>query len=119
MHPERWQQIDQLFHSALGQEPNRRAAFLVRECAGDESLRSEVEALISSHEQAENFIETPASDLAAELLAKGQTGLAAGRGVRPYPGVSLLGVGREGGVYIAQEPSPGRHVAPHIPPPPV
>src|SRR5256885_16865916 len=102
MHPERWQQIDQLFHSALGQEPNRRAAFLVRECAGDESLRSEVEALISSHEQAESFIETPASDLAAELLAKGQTGLAAGQAVGPYRIVSVPGGGGVGEVYLAQ-----------------
>jgi hypothetical protein len=33
MRPERWQQIDQLFHLALEQEPNRRATFLARECA--------------------------------------------------------------------------------------
>ena len=71
MQPERWKQIDQLFHSALEQEPDRRVAFLLQECGGDESLRREVEALIASHERAEGFIETPASDLAAELFAKG------------------------------------------------
>ena len=48
MRPERWRQIDQLFHLALEQEPYRRATFLARECAGDESLRSEVEAFLST-----------------------------------------------------------------------
>ena len=83
MQPERWQQIDQLFHSALEQEPDRRAGFLAQKCGADESLRNEVEILLDSHEQAENFIETPASDLAAALLAKGQTGLVAGQAVGP------------------------------------
>src|SRR6267143_1952574 len=81
MQPERWQQIDQLFHSALEQEPNRRLGFLLQECPSDESLRREVEALIASHEQAAGFIETPASDLAAELLAKGRSGLVEGQAV--------------------------------------
>ena len=84
MQPERWLQIDQLFHSALEQEPNRRVAFLQQECGGNESLRREVEALIASHEQAEDFIEIPASDIAAELLAKGQTELVAGQSIGPY-----------------------------------
>jgi serine/threonine-protein kinase len=69
MDPERWQQIDQLFHSALKCEPAARAAFLERACAGDEALRREVESLIGSHEQPDSFIESPAADLAAELLA--------------------------------------------------
>src|SRR5438105_3877611 len=83
MHPERWQQIDQLFHSALAREPNDRAVFIAEACSGDESLRSEIEALISSHEQAESFIETSASDLAAELLAQGQAGISVGQSSTP------------------------------------
>ena len=39
MKPERWQQLDKLFHSALQHEPAERAAFLDEACAGDESLR--------------------------------------------------------------------------------
>jgi len=69
MNPERWQQIDQLFHSALERDPGARAAFLAQACTGDEALRLEVESLIGSHEQSDSFIEAPAADLAAELLA--------------------------------------------------
>jgi len=46
MTPERWQQIDQLFHAALGYEPAQRPGFLVSECGGDEELRLEVERIV-------------------------------------------------------------------------
>jgi hypothetical protein len=32
MTPERWQQIDQLFHAALSREPAQRASFLAGAC---------------------------------------------------------------------------------------
>ena len=59
MEPERWRQIDQLFHLALGKQPDERELFLADLCAGDAGLQKEVEDLISSHEQAEEFIESP------------------------------------------------------------
>ena len=84
MQPERWQQIDNLFHQALEHDPIQRASFLSEACLGDESLQREVESLISSHERAQSFIETPASGLAAELLAKGRTGLEVGQSVGQF-----------------------------------
>ncbi|MCA1623906.1 MAG: hypothetical protein LC778_08930, partial [Acidobacteria bacterium] len=69
MTPERWEEIKRLFHASLEHEPAQRPAFLARACADDGPLRHEVESLLASHEQAESFIETPASDVAAELLA--------------------------------------------------
>lgn len=111
MQPERWQQIDNLFHLALAQDPNRRGTFLVQECAGDNTLRSEVEALLASHDQAQSFIESPASDLAAELIAKDQTTLVAGQTVGAYKIVSLLGIGGMGEVYLAQDTNLRRQVA--------
>ena len=48
MTPERWQQVKELFNSALEREQNQRSAFLAQACGDDEYLRSEVESLLSS-----------------------------------------------------------------------
>jgi|GEM_PF-3025036 len=65
MTPERWQRVREIFQSALEREPSQRAAFLAGACAGDEALRRQVDSLIASHEQAENFIEAPVFEKAA------------------------------------------------------
>ena len=43
MTSERWQRVEQLYHAALNRDASQRAAFLDGACAGDESLRQEVE----------------------------------------------------------------------------
>jgi hypothetical protein len=37
--PERWQRVEELFHSALKLEETQRAGFLKQTCEGDEALR--------------------------------------------------------------------------------
>src|SRR6476619_3222826 len=101
MQPERWQQIDRLFHLALEKERDERGMFLTDACAGDEVLRKQIEDLIASHEQSDDFIENPAFDLAAEMLNKGRPGLQAGDQVGPYEIQSILGIGGMGEVYLA------------------
>ena len=79
MTPERWQQIDQLFHSALERHSSERAVFLSQACAGDDSLRSEVESLIESHEQSDSFIEASAAGITPLNVYRGPCAASAPR----------------------------------------
>src|SRR5207245_8269384 len=60
MEPERWGQVEQIFHAALQVEESRRGELVRQSCAGDEDLRREVESLLAHHSEAGSFIETPA-----------------------------------------------------------
>jgi hypothetical protein len=48
-----------VFTEALKVPVQERAAFLERACAGDESLRHEVEALLRAHDRLGNFLNEP------------------------------------------------------------
>jgi len=70
MEPERWQKIERLYYSALNEEKSERATFLEQACGGDVSLRRAVDLLLAQHEKDDNFLETPAVEVAAEYLAR-------------------------------------------------
>jgi hypothetical protein len=62
MTPERWQQIERVFHEALTRDVAGRAAFLADACAGDEPLRQDVESLLAQEAPAGSFLSGPALD---------------------------------------------------------
>jgi non-specific serine/threonine protein kinase/serine/threonine-protein kinase len=101
MTPERWQQVKDLFGSALGETPAQRAAFLASACGGDDDLRTQVESMIAAHEQDGDFIEAPAFERAMGLFAGGPAEAVAGRHVGPYKIARELGHGGMGAVYLA------------------
>jgi len=74
MKPERWQRVQELYHSALKVAACERAEFLKGHCKDDEELRTEVESLLSYENSALEFIESPAFDLAAKLIAVDEAG---------------------------------------------
>jgi serine/threonine protein kinase/Tfp pilus assembly protein PilF len=111
MKAERWKRINDLFQSAVERAPGERAAFLDEACRGDEGLRGEVESLLTSHDQAENFIELPAFEVAPELVTRDRTGALVGKVIGHYRIESLIGVGGMGEVYLARDERLGRKAA--------
>lgn len=72
MKPERWDEINRLYHSALELEPGDRAAFVKQACGGDESLQKEVLSLIGRPPEVKDLLEYPAIEEAAKGLAGDQ-----------------------------------------------
>jgi len=111
MKPERWQQIERLYHAALERKPAERAAFLREACAGEDAVRSEIESLLGYQEKAEQFIEAPAFEVAAKRMAEDQVNSMVGRQLGSYKILSQLGAGGMGEVYLAEDTRLKRKVA--------
>jgi len=112
MNNERWQEVERLYHSTLAKDANERAAFLAQACAGDETLRREVESLIALEPHAKEFIESPAVEVVAGMMAREHPAqIAAGDRFNQYRIISHLGAGGMGEVYLAEDTSLRRKVA--------
>jgi len=96
--PEKWDQVKELFALALEREPQERSRFLLHACAGDDSLRTEIESLLSSFDGAATFLEDCPS---ADLLSV-QSPAMAGKIIGPYRIIREIGQGGMAVVYLAE-----------------
>jgi hypothetical protein len=96
MTPERWQQIDHLFHETRLVSLGCARAFWPLLARKTKRCGWKWNRLLSSHDGAEHFIETPAGDVAAELLGSRPSSFEPGLKIENYRIVRLLGTGGMG-----------------------
>ena len=96
---ERYQQLKELFQSALECAANERMEFLDKACNGDASLRAELEELIAAHKQ-EGYLDAPTPASNGALTDRPDETME-GRRIGPYKILRELGHGGMGAVYLA------------------
>jgi eukaryotic-like serine/threonine-protein kinase len=111
MTPAQLQTIEEIYRAALDQEPDQVGAFLDKACKDDEVLRHKVEALLSSRQQADGFIESSAVSLAAKLIQNGHGQSLVGYTIGHYKICESIGSGGMGEVYLATDTVAGRKAA--------
>src|SRR5436190_24025920 len=109
MTPERWKQIEALYHAASALPAADRSAYLANACPDDESLQREVERLLSQPLSSEGMLAGHARDVVAGIAPNPSA--MTGRTLGGYEMQALIGVGGMGEVYLARDLKLGREVA--------
>ena len=86
MNPERWREVEKLYHAALERASGERAGFLQEACHDDQELRSEVESLLAQEtSNSAGLIDRPVWEARANFLNSATiTQLSGGNQIGPY-----------------------------------
>ena len=106
MHPQRWEQIEQLFEAARQQPADHRAEFLRQSCPDEPELCAEVLTLLKAADTGDSFL-----DGAALASTSEHPVLKAGEKVDSFEILALIAKGGMGEVYRARDLRLQRDVA--------
>src|SRR5208282_3534085 len=101
--------VGAIFDAAIELPPAQRATWLQEACAGDETLRQRVEALLRAHELAGKFMDSPARILKPETIRlELPPSEKVGDKIGHYKLLQQIGEGGCGVVYMAEQEVPIR-----------
>jgi predicted ATPase/serine/threonine protein kinase len=112
---ERYAAAGRVFDAVVDLPPDRRVVRVRELCGPDETLEREVESLLAAHESVGEFIEAPAIEVAAALMARDDVVETPPARIGHYEVLSLIGQGGMGDVYEAFDLTLGRRVAIKLP----
>lgn len=101
MTPEEWHKIKPILEKALELAPPARAGYLDFACAGQPSMRTELDSLLQSHDGDRAFLESPPAVDVEDLTIAVAPLKFTGRRLGPYELLAQIGEGGMGEVYRA------------------